>query len=184
MPEAAAKIQETTAPTIRLDLGCGKSKKEGFTGVDVRPFDGVDLVADLRQAWPWADNSVEEVHCSHFIEHLTGPERIHFVNELYRVLKPNAVAHLIAPHWSSARAYGDLTHQWPPVCEFWIHYLSKPWRESQAPHNDGYVCDFAALCWPIPHPSIQVRNQDYQQHALTFFKEAWQDIVIKLTAVK
>ena len=32
---------------LKLDLGCGLSKKEGFLGVDRRKFDGVDIVHDL-----------------------------------------------------------------------------------------------------------------------------------------
>lgn len=182
MAETAVTI-EAPAP-VRLDLGCGKTKKAGFTGIDSRPFDGVDLVADLREAWPWNDSSVDEVHCSHFLEHLTAAERIHFVNELYRVLKSDAQAAIIVPHWASCRAYGDLTHQWPPVSEFWFYYLSKAWRAENAPHNDGYCCDFAATWGYGLHPALQPRNQDYQMHALQFWKEAAQDIHANLKALK
>ncbi len=197
----SAVIQEVPKP-LRLDLGCGKNKREGFTGVDSRQFEGVDIVCDLVERrtshsvanlldkypepifqdrskykpWPWEDNSVEEVHSSHFIEHLTAPERIHFVNELHRVLKPAGKATLITPHWSSCRAYGDLTHQWPPVSEFWFYYLSKAWREQNAPHNDGYTCDFEATWGYGMHPQLIPRNAEYQQHAMQFFKEAVQDL--------
>src|SRR4051812_20709677 len=55
--------------------------------------------------WPWSDNSVDEVHTSHTVEHFTAEERIHFVNELYRILKPGATVKIIVPHWASYRAY-------------------------------------------------------------------------------
>lgn len=130
---------------IRLDLGCGRNKIKDeanpWTGVDMIAFEGVDVVMDLRGTWPWADESVDEVHCSHFLEHLTGAERIQFFNELHRVLKPGAQARIITPHWSHERAYGDPTHQWPPVCSWTYFYLSKPWRDINAPHT-GYTCDF------------------------------------------
>lgn len=134
-----------------------------------------------KDKWPWKDNSVEEAHCSHFIEHLTASERIHFVNELYRVLKPDAKCTVIVPHWSSCRAYGDLTHQWPPVSEFWFYYLSKAWREQNAPHNTGYSCNFDCAWGYNMHQAVATRNQEYQQHALTFFKEAAQDLVATFT---
>lgn len=163
---------------LKLDLGCGKNKRDGFTGVDSRQFDGkVDIVHDLTKKWPWKDNSVEEAHSSHFVEHLTGPERIHFVNELFRVLKPGAKATIITPHWASARAYGDLTHQWPPVSEFWFYYLDKNWRAANAPHNDTYTCDFACTWGHSLHQGIVSRNQEYQVHALTYWKEAAQDMI-------
>lgn len=166
---------------MKLDLGCGKNKKEGFIGVDSRPFDGVDVVTDLRKPWPWENDSVDEVHCSHFVEHLTAPERIHFANELHRVLKTGGKAAIITPHWASARAYGDLTHQWPPVAEWWYFYLSKDWRATNAPHNDEYTCDFSATWGYGLHPSLLARNQEYQNHAATFFKEAAQDLHASLT---
>jgi predicted SAM-dependent methyltransferase len=165
---------------VKLDLGCGKTPREGFEGVDALEF-GQKWVLDLRQKWPWKDESVEEAHCSHFLEHLTGPERIHFVNELYRVLKPGARCQIIVPHWASARAYGDLTHQWPPVSEFWFYYLSRDWREQNAPHNTDYRCHFAATWGYNVHPVLQTRNQEFGQFALQFYKEAAQDLVATLT---
>jgi hypothetical protein len=126
----------------KLDLGCGPNKAEGFTGIDAMQFDKVDHVLDLRKDWPIEAGSVDEVHCSHFLEHLTGTERIHFFNELYRVLKPGATARIITPSWSHERAYGDPTHQWPPVCSWTYFYLDAGWRAVNAPHV-GYECDFS-----------------------------------------
>jgi ubiquinone/menaquinone biosynthesis C-methylase UbiE len=171
---------------VKLDLGCGKNKREGFVGVDIISFDGVvDIVVDLgRKKWPWEDASVDEAHCSHMIEHLTASERIHFVNELYRVLKPGAQCSMSFPHWNSCRAYGDLTHQWPPVSEFWFYYLSKDWRTANAPHNSEYKCDFLATWGYSMRQDLMVRNQEFQQFALTNYKEAAQDIIATLTKVK
>ena len=141
---------------------------------------GQKWICDLRGPWKWDDNSVEEVHCSHFVEHLTATERVHFVNELYRVLIPGGKAQIVVPHWASNRAYGDLTHQWPPVSEMWFYYLSRDWREQNAPHNDFYTCDFEATWGYSVNPAISARNQEYQQHALSFWKEAAMDIVATL----
>lgn len=167
---------------MKLDLGCGTRKKEGYIGVDSRQFDGVDVVCDLgTEPWPWQDDTVEEAHSSHMVEHLTGPQRIHFVNELHRVLKRGGKATLVTPHWASCRAYGDLTHQWPPVSEFWFYYLNVEWRKVNAPHNDGYTCDFDATWGYSLHPSLNVRNVEFQQFALNSHKEAAQDIIATLT---
>lgn len=179
---AAAEV--IAQPLLKLDLGCGKNKRAGFVGVDSREFEGVDQVVDLTKQWPWSDNSVEEVNASHVVEHFTATERIHFVNELYRVLAKDGKATIATPHWASCRAYGDLTHQWPPVSEFWFYYLDKGWRAANAPHNDGYTCDFMCTWGYSLHQSIQARNPEYQQHAIGFWKEAAQDTICTMVARK
>lgn len=155
--------------------------------MDTIAFPGVDAVTDLRKPWPWPDGSVAEVHCSHFIEHLTALERVHFVNELHRVLRVGGKALLVAPHWASNRAYGDPTHQWPPVSEMWFYYLLRSWRLKEAPHTDaqhnplGFSCDFDATWSYTLHPALSSRNQEYQAHAISFWKEAASDLVATLT---
>ena len=177
-----AKEVEQVVP-LKLDLGCGKNPREGFIGVDAKAF-GQQIVADLRKPWPWADGSVEEAHCSHFVEHLTGPERVHFANELHRVLKPDGKATVIVPHWASPRAYGDLTHQWPPVSEWWFLYLNKGWRDVNAPHNDGYTCHFEITYGYAMRGDIAQRSMEYQQYALANYKDAAQDIMSTWIAKK
>ena len=198
---------------MKLNIGSGPNKMEGFISIDTIKFNDEIVVCNSGND-PWVfditwdraksvfgegkfstnlrdigeddyelsgvvllDDSVDEVHCSHMIEHLTAPERIHFINELYRVLKPKAKATIIAPHWASCRAYGDLTHQWPPVSEFWFYYLSKEWRAINAPHsvyNDEV--DFDCTWGYGMNPTIVTRNPEYQQYAMQNFKEAITDL--------
>ena len=176
---------------MKIDLGCGKNKKEGFIGVDQYPMDGVDVVLDIgTETWPWEDNSVEEAHCSHFLEHLTNLEgkwqRTHFFNELFRVMAPGAKCTLVIPHWASTRYYGDPTHK-EPFSEMGFYYLSKEWRMGNAPHTDkeinphGYDCNFVAVWGNGMHPAIVQRSPDFQQFAMSWFKEAIQDIHATLT---
>lgn len=170
---------------LKLDLGAGKNGKEGFLKVDIRKFDGVDVVCNLGiDTWPWPDNSTEEAHCSHMLEHLEPMERVHFFNELYRVLKWGGKCQLITPHWASCRAYGDMTHKWPPVSEFFWYYLNQEWRASNAPHNDFYTCDFDSQWGYSLHPLIVPRNQEYQTFAMNFYKEAVMDMICTVTSRK
>lgn len=196
--KAQPAIVAATEP-LRLDFGCGMNKKEGFSGVDRRAFPGVDHVLDIGKGnWPWPDNSVEEAHASHFLEHLTNfedkNERVKFFNELYRVLKVGAKCTLIFPHWNSNRYYGDPTHR-EPFSEMGFYYLSREWRlgnpekgmGANAPDTDiawnpdGYSCDFEAAWGYGMNPALQVRNTEYQQYAMAWYKEAIQDVHATLT---
>ena len=173
---------------MKLDIGCGPNKKEGFTGMDQYALTGVDIVHDVRVTpWPIEADSVEEAHSSHFLEHLTGDERVKFFNELHRVMKKGAKALIITPHWASNRAYGDPTHRWPPVSEMAFMYLSEEWRKSQAIHTDksinpdGYDCDFEATWGYSLHPTLNTRNEEYRQFAMQNYKEAAQDMWATVT---
>lgn len=184
--------QWTDAPPpapLRLNLGAGNSIKEGFISVDSILFPNVQVVTDLHLRWPWADSTVEEAFSSHCLEHFDGMERVHFINELYRVLRPGAKATIIAPHWSSCRAYGDPTHRWPPVSEFAFFYWKRDWRMANAPHTDisrlpdGFDCNFDVTWGYSLEPGVAARNQEYQQHAMTYWKEACQDCIATLTKI-
>lgn len=128
---------------MKLDLGCGSRKAEGFLGVDISPDVGADFVHDLRVVpWPFADDSVDEVRCTHFFEHLTGEQRMAFMNELWRVMKTGASALFITPYWQSYGAVQDPTHQWPPVCEASYFYFNRQWRETAGVAHYPIHCDF------------------------------------------
>lgn len=176
---------------MKIDLGCGPNKQEGFVGCDAIAFDGVDHVFDIgTERWPFDDNSVDEARASHCVEHLTATQRVHFWNELYRVLKNGGTAAIITPHWGSNRAYGDPTHQWPPVAEMAYYYLSRDWRATEAPHTDkkynpnGFDCHFEATWGYGVNPALLARNQEYQQFALSWYKEAVMDLHATVTARK
>ncbi len=178
----SGKPPKKTAPPLRLDLGAGRTKEAGWTSVDVLPEFKPDVVCDLGfEEWPWKDNSVEEARASHFVEHLTAIQRIHFANELWRVLKPGAKATIITPHAFSARAYGDLTHQWPPVTMWWYFYLNKTWREREAPHSVDYVCNFDnGWGFSVP-PHWAARNVETQTFAMQNYVEGASDLIATIT---
>ena len=96
---------------MRLNLGACDRRLEGFVSVDICP--PADQIVDLSEyPWPWEANSVDEVAAFDLIEHL--PDRIATMNELHRILKPGAVAHIIVPNAAKgAGFFQDPTHQTP-----------------------------------------------------------------------
>ena len=133
----------------RLDLGCGKNKQDGFFGIDMSPNSDADLVWDLWETpWPIAANCVEEVFCSHVVEHiphwrpgweLDGWWR--FFDELWRVMKNEATGEFIHPYAMSARAFWDPTHT-RYVHDMTWHYLNREWREANGLDHYCGECDF------------------------------------------
>jgi len=98
---------------IQLDIGCGANKQPGFVGIDMLDLPGVDIVHDLEVfPWPLEDESVLRAVASHVLEHI-NPHKgvfINFMNEVWRVLKPNAQFAFVVPHASSHGYQQDPTH--------------------------------------------------------------------------
>jgi hypothetical protein len=80
-------------PPVRLDLGSGNNKfldpqtQVPYTGVDIMP--GSDIVFDLfLPHWTFAkDDSVDAIHCSHFIEHLPQDNTRTILSDVLRTVK-------------------------------------------------------------------------------------------------
>lgn len=89
----------TDPKVFRLDLGAGRNKARGCIGVDVVPLPGIDIVADLNGSLPFRSESVDEILCSHTLEHLEAPVRT--LEEFHRVLKSGKSLHLRLPHYTN-----------------------------------------------------------------------------------
>lgn len=157
MADDTPTVNVTDSRPVKLDLACGQHPRDGFKGVDL--FTGDERVDLLSFPWPWADASVDEVHCSHFIEHIPmcyvdaqggthhrafpGTKDLFFAffDELWRVLKPGAMATIIVPYLRSERAFQDPTHR-RFICENTFLYLNAEWRKANGLDHYTGACDF------------------------------------------
>lgn len=88
---------------IKIDLGCGMYKKEGYIGIDIKQYEGVDYIADIQNRIPFADNSVSMINCKEVLEHLEHP--INALEEMYRVLNKNGEIILSVPNIMNFRRF-------------------------------------------------------------------------------
>ena len=118
---------------VMLNLGCGSSPLPGFVNVDIVEGEGIDA-ADLSKPWPWPDDSVDYVYASHVIEHL--PDKIHTMNELWRVLRNGAAALIHVPTTEGSGAWQDPTH-----VSFW-NRRSFLYFEDGSPYREGFASSY------------------------------------------
>ena len=114
----------TATELLRLNLGCGLTLAEDMVNVDIVPLPGVDVVADLDQPWPWADETAELIIASHLFEHVERP--VHFMAEAWRVLAADGTLDIRVPYYRHIFAFTDPTHRrfcteltfdyWVPGC--------------------------------------------------------------------
>jgi hypothetical protein len=179
-PQKLQAVKRITA--TKLDLGCGDNKREGFFGIDVAKTAAADAVFDLTAfPWPIESGTVEALHCSHFFEHLTGAQRMAFMDECGRIMQVGAQLTIIVPYWSSMRAIQDPTHQWPPVCESSFLYFNRKWREDNKLGHYPIACDFDFGYGYALDNDVIVRAQDFQQFALRHYLQAANDLHVTLT---
>ena len=126
---------------MRLNLGCGQDKRDGFLNVDKSALCEPDLVVDLEDLpWPWDSNSVDEVLLKHSLEHL-GREPdgyLGIVKELWRIGKPGATVTIIVPHPRHDHFINDPTHVRPITPEglmLFSQAKNREWAATGAPNT-------------------------------------------------
>lgn len=133
---------------MRLDIGCGRHKDQGWVGMDIQALDGVDIVHDLNvHPWPVESESVEAAKAWHIVEHIPpvavterGTRRpfLEFMDEAWRVMRVGGRLDVETPYGSSDGFLHDPTHCNPcdeltfehfdPDFRRYLTYQPKPWR--------------------------------------------------------
>jgi len=97
------------ARSLKLHLGCGKSKLPGHIGIDISRQAGVDIICDLQRVpWPFKDSCADECVLVNLLEHL--PNTVQVMEELWRVSKPMGLVCILVPYYNSPGAFQDPTH--------------------------------------------------------------------------
>ncbi len=93
----------------KLEIGCGDNKRVGFTGMDIVPLKGIDIVHDMNDVpWPLNDNLFEEIVMDDVLEH--SKNFLGVLKEIYRVGNDGCIIKISVPHFSSDNMYTDPTH--------------------------------------------------------------------------
>ena len=86
---------------MKLNLGCGYNKLDGFTNVDSQESCEPDILVDLEELpWPFESDSADEIVLCHVLEHLGETSAIYLkiIQELYRVSQHSARISITVPH--------------------------------------------------------------------------------------
>lgn len=193
-----AKKTEKKEKVLKLSLGGGDNVPEGFKGVDIVKTKSTAYVQDLMK-FPWsqfADNSVDEIECSNFVEHIPhGDSRddpfFQFFDEIHRILKPaefdpnnpniatKGFARIVCPYYSSMRAWQDPTHQ-RAISEASFLYCNKQWRVDNKLDHYPVECDFDFTYGYVLTPEWQNRSQEAQAFAMKHYINVITDIQVVL----
>lgn len=102
---------------MKLHLGAGYKRFDGYLNVDFDSLCEPDYNFDLEKPWPIENSVVTDVIAHHVFEHLGDPGFFTFVKELYRVCTPNAMIKVAVPHHRHDCFINDPTHKRPITIE-------------------------------------------------------------------
>jgi predicted SAM-dependent methyltransferase len=90
---------------LRLHVGCGNARLEGWINIDMQALPAVDVVADVTRGLGFS--GTEAVFAEHFIEHLAIDAALDFLLEAHRALRPFGCLRLSTPNldWVMTQCY-------------------------------------------------------------------------------
>ena len=124
---------------IKLNLGCGEKKKEGYINVD--KFGNPDVEQDLDVfPWPWETNSIREIQLIHVLEHLGQQTKTYFkiFQEMYRICHHGSLIYITVPDFRHDHFHSDPSHVrvvTPLGLQLFSKKLNKSWIEQGASNS-------------------------------------------------
>jgi len=139
---------------VRINLGCGNIKEDGWVGIDIRKFPAVDYVLNIgKEKLPFANNSVEEIDADHLFEHFYPEELFFCIEECFRVLKPKGHILIKVPKGDSSAFYVHPDHK--------IHFVKDTFSFFQVPADGKDILGYLKGFW---HVTI---NKNENPHAIS-----------------
>lgn len=112
----------------KLNLGCGLRKMTDYVNIDSRKETNPDMLIDVSEGLPFADDSIEEVRAYDFLAHVAPDKTIFVVEEIFRVLKAGGKFEHFTPTTDARGAFQDPTHRSFWNLNSWLYYMDDAYR--------------------------------------------------------
>ncbi len=182
---------------MKLNLGCGQNKQEGYVNVDKYGSFAPDVVWNLESfPWPFESNSVDEIVMHHSLEHMGESVEMFLgiMKELYRISAPGGKVFITVPHPRSDGFAGDPTHVRainPAILSLFSKKKNREWKELGWPNTPlaTYIdvdFDMSDLRHSLmPHWAEQLRTGEITNKALDFAASSYYNVVsdVQMTLV-
>jgi predicted SAM-dependent methyltransferase len=129
---------------MKLHLGCGRRRLEGYTNIDILPTVEPDIVGDITRLTEFEENSAGVIYASHVLEHIPRPFILDTLREWRRVLKPGGTLRVSVPDFMA-------------LAELYLYDGISMWRvvgplvgRQDYPANTHYmIYDYEYLAWTL-----------------------------------
>lgn len=133
-----------------LNLGCGTDHHPDAVNVDIRSEVDPDEIQDLEEEnWPWKSEEFDAIIATHLLEHISNP--VNFMDECWRILKPDGKLCLKVPYYQHKTAFEDPTH-----CNFFTEDSFRMFTHSERSNS-------------LTQRTWEITLQDFEYHPRTDF---------------
>jgi len=80
-----------------VNLGCGNKYHENWMNFDFKSNNEEVQEFDLNKKLPFKDNTIDVVYSSHVLEHFSKDKAPVFLDECYRILRPEGIIRIVVP---------------------------------------------------------------------------------------
>lgn len=166
-------------PPFKVNIGCGKEPFVGWVNLDLEAGSGADILWDVTDGLPFADNSCAFIYSEHFLEHLPVQDGVRFLKECYRSLRKGGVARIAMPsvdevirhyyknEWGSQPWLQKYGYEWIKTRAEYINVCFREWGhqwlyDAEELERRVREAGFAEIAWPLwgesAHAELQNRE--------------------------
>jgi hypothetical protein len=180
---------------MKLNIGSGYKRIEGFKNVDHDPLTNADYSFNLEDGrWPFEDSSIEEIRAFHILEHI-GEGFLHVMSEIYRISKNGAIIDIAVPHHRHENYFGDPTHRRPITVQMLKQFSKKycDWHKEYYGSSSGFAprlkVDFEIVefDYSVEGEYLELKEQGKFEELEALakkFNNVYVDVYIKLVVIK
>lgn len=95
---------------VAIDIGSGRAKVPGYITLDNDPKVGADMRQDITQGTSFGTGTVDEIRCSHVLEHIATEYKVKVMAEFHRILKLGGILDIEVSLFPTPQSVQDPTH--------------------------------------------------------------------------
>lgn len=164
---------------MRLHLGCGKRYLPGWIHIDLAPGPHIDFQNSIGDLSMFANDTVDEIYCSHALEYFDRFEVTEVLAEWRRVLTPGGRLFLAVPDFQALIRIYETTGALDPILGPLFGRMPGKGHDNFIYHRTTFdfrsltslleKCGFGDVTEYDPVSFLGKLDPNYDDHSLAFF---------------